>query len=34
MGLDNINSDPQFNFLSFFTAEDEDNSVPDSFFFL
>ena len=32
MGLDNINSDPQFNFLSFFTAEDEDNSVPDSFF--
>ena len=32
MGLDNIQSDPRFNFLSFFTNEDDDDSVPDSFF--
>ena len=32
MGLDSINSDPQYNFLSFFTSEEEDDSVPDSFF--
>ena len=32
MGLDNIQSDPRFNFLSFFTNEDNDDSVPDSFF--
>ena len=32
MGLDNINLDPQFDFLSFFTAEDEKDLVPDSFF--
>ena len=30
MGLDNICSDPQYDFLSLFS--DEDDSVPDSFF--
>ena len=31
-GLDDLMSDPQFDFLSFFTQEEENESVPDSFF--
>ena len=33
MGLDNVQTDPRFIFLSFFNAEEEEDSVPDSFFF-
>jgi len=32
IGLDDICADPQFNFLSFFSEENDDDAVPDSFF--
>ena len=32
MGLDSVQSDPRFNFLNFFNSEEEEDSVPDSFF--
>ena len=31
-GLDDIEADPRFNFLSIFTPEEGDDAVPDSFF--
>ena len=31
-GLDSIQSDSRFDFLSFFTNEEDDDAVPDSFF--
>ena len=31
-GLDDVQSDARFDFLSFFSQEDENESVPDSFF--
>ena len=30
-GLDSINSDPRFNFLSLFLSEDDEDVVPNSF---
>ena len=32
IGLDNVQSESRFDFLSFFTQEEENESVPDSFF--
>jgi len=32
LGMDDICADPQFNFLSFFSEENDDDAVPDSFF--
>ena len=31
-GLDDVQSDPRYDFLTHFTQEDENESVPDSFF--
>ena len=32
MGTDGLAADPRYDFLSLFSAKDEDDSVPDSFF--
>ena len=32
VGLDRVQTDPSFDFLSFFSNDDDENSVPDSFF--
>ena len=32
MGLDNVRTDPRFDFLSLFNSVEDDDPVPDSFF--
>ena len=32
VGIDNLLSEPHFNFMSYFEEETEEDSVPDSFF--